>query len=165
MKSVQSTDEDAVHGRRRRTLEIKQSLRAMSQQLALLNHRAGDQLDLRDVDLQCLDLIGRYGPLSPRALAQRSGLHPATLTGVLDRLEASRWIARRRDPDDRRGVLLHALRDRAAELTRKYLGMNARMDEICLGFDEAALEAIATFLKRTEEAGRRATEELEVQGM
>ena len=42
--------------------------------------------------------------------------------------------------------------------------MNALMDEICLGFDEAALETIATFLKRTEEAGRRATEQLEGRG-
>jgi DNA-binding MarR family transcriptional regulator len=35
--------------------------------------------------------------LSPSVLARRAGLHPATMTGILDRLERGRWITRDRD--------------------------------------------------------------------
>jgi MarR family len=40
----------------------------------------------------CLDLITRHGPLSPSAPARRAGLHPATMTGILDRLERGGWV-------------------------------------------------------------------------
>jgi DNA-binding MarR family transcriptional regulator len=146
--------------RRRTTNSIKESLRALSTQLALLNHRVGAQLELRDVDFDCLDLINRHGPLSPTALARRAGLHPATMTGVLDRLERGGWIARERDPADRRAVVVRALRERNAEVYRLFAGMNGRMDELCAGYDDAELELLAGFLDRITEAGRDATDEL-----
>lgn len=137
-------------------------MRELNNQLALLNHHVGVRLSLRDVDLDCLDLIARHGPLTPSALARRAGLHPATVTGILDRLQRGGWIVRERDPDatDRRSVIVRALRERNGELFRLYAGMNAEMDEICAGYDEAQLELIADFLGRAGEAGRRATDEL-----
>src|SRR5438105_6507139 len=108
MGSISSTDSD----RRRLTASIKQSLRALSIQLSLLNHQVGAHAGLNDVDLDCLDLIARQGPLAPSALAQRAALHPATMTGILDRLEKGRWVARERDPADRRAILVRILRDR-----------------------------------------------------
>src|ERR1017187_4682212 len=90
--------ENAGSSRRRRRLStaIKESLRELSIQLSLLNHHVGARVDLKDVDLDCLDLINRYGPLSPSALARRAGLHPATMTGIIDRLERGGWVARDR---------------------------------------------------------------------
>ncbi len=72
-------------GRGRSTVAIKESLRDLRVQLALLNHQVGAKVELKDVDLDCLDLVSRHGPLNPTALARRAGLHPATLTGILDR--------------------------------------------------------------------------------
>jgi DNA-binding MarR family transcriptional regulator len=160
MTSTTSEDADARRRRRRLTTAIKESLRELSIQLSLLNHRVGAHLDLRDVDLDCLDLINRHGPLSPSALARRAGLHPATMTGILDRLERAGWIARDRDPSDRRAVLLRARRERNAELLRLYSGMNASMDQICAGYSEDQLELLAEFLRRTASAGHNATEDL-----
>ncbi|HVV23692.1 MAG TPA: MarR family transcriptional regulator, partial [Pseudonocardiaceae bacterium] len=102
----------------------------------------------------------RYGPLSPSALARRAGLHPATVTGILDRLERGGWVARDRDTTDRRAVLVRALRDRTGELYRLYSGMNDSMDDLCAGYDETELELLADFLHRTANAGRAATDEL-----
>src|SRR5262252_2323959 len=127
--------EDAGRRRRRLTTGIRESLRELNGQLSLLNHQVGARLELRDGDLACLDLIDRYGPLSPSALARRAGLHPATMTGILDRLERAGWVARERDPGaaDRRAVVVRTLRERGAELFRLYSGMNSAMDEICAG--------------------------------
>ena len=160
MSSISSSDSDAEQRRRRLTASIKQSLRALSIQLSLLNHQVGAHLGLNDVDLDCLDLISRFGPLSPSALAQRSGLHPATITGILDRLERARWVARERDPSDRRAVVVRALRSRNAELMRLYSGMNSSMNEICAGYKDAELEVLADFLRRTADAGQTATDKL-----
>jgi DNA-binding MarR family transcriptional regulator len=160
MNSRSSRDQDAERRRRRSTRAIKESLRELSIQLSLLNHHVGAHLDLKDVDLDCLDLIARHGPLSPSALARRAGLHPATMTGIIDRLERGGWVARERDPSDRRAVVVKALRERNAELMRLYSGMNASMDEICGGYGDTELELLADFLRRTANAGGRATDKL-----
>lgn len=159
---MSSVDYAEARRRRRSATLIKEAMRELNNQLALLNHHVGVRLSLRDVDLDCLDLIARHGPLTPSALARRAGLHPATVTGILDRLQRGGWIVRERDPDatDRRSVIVRALRERNGELFRLYAGMNAEMDEICAGYDEAQLELIADFLGRAGEAGRRATDEL-----
>ncbi|BCJ33380.1 MarR family transcriptional regulator [Actinocatenispora thailandica] len=142
--------------------EIKESLRGLSIQLSLLNHQIGAHVDLKDVDFYCLDLVNRYGPLSPSALSRRAGLHPATMTGILDRLQRGGWVVRDRDPEatDRRAVTVRALRDRNSELFALYAGMNASMDELCADYDDDELRIIADFLRRTTDAGGRATDEL-----
>ncbi|WP_280428765.1 MarR family transcriptional regulator, partial [Nocardia brasiliensis] len=40
--------------------------------------------------------------------AKHAGVHPATLTGVLDRLERAGWIVSERASDDRRAVVVRA---------------------------------------------------------
>src|SRR5438105_13848853 len=150
----------AAAARHRLSAAIKQSLRALRLQLSLLNLRIGAQLELKEVDIDCLDLVARYGPLSPTALARRAGLHPATLTGVLDRLERGGWVVRDRDPADRRAVVVSARREKNAQIARLYARMNASMDEICAGYGEAELAVIADFLRRTTSAGQGATDAL-----
>jgi DNA-binding MarR family transcriptional regulator len=161
MSSMPSIEEaNAARRRRRLAGAIKASLRELSIQLSLLNHHVGARLEIRDVDLECLDLVDRYGPLSPSALARRAGLHPATMTGILDRLERGGWVVRERDPADRRGVVVRPRRERGAELLQLYSGMNGAMDEILSGYSDAELELLQDFLHRTAEAGRTATDAL-----
>jgi DNA-binding MarR family transcriptional regulator len=148
--------------RRRLTTEVKAALRGLNGQLTQLNHRVGAHLKLKDADLACLDAIQRHGPLGASALARLAGVHPATLTGVLDRLQRAGWIARDRDPEaaDRRAVTVRALRERNPEMFRLYAGMNRSMDQICADYTEAELALLADFLRRTAAAGRTATEAL-----
>lgn len=161
MENVQSTDADVKPPSRGRLVaEIKGQLNDTGIQLSLLNHRVSARLDLRSVDLDCLALVTRHGPMSPSALARQTGLHRATLTGVLDRLERGGWIVRERDPGDRRGVLLRALRDRHPELFRLLAGMNNAMSEILEGYEPHELALLADFLRRAADAGREAASEL-----
>ncbi|HEY2553382.1 MAG TPA: MarR family transcriptional regulator [Streptosporangiaceae bacterium] len=152
-----------ARSRSRRNRAVKESLRDLSGQLARLNHSVGSRLRLSDTELECLDLISRHGPLSPSALARLAALHPATTTGVLDRLERGGWIERDRDPGDRRGVVIRVARGRGAEVLRLYLvdsGMDGAVDEICAQYEPEALDLIVSFLRRTAEAGRIAARRL-----
>lgn len=169
MDSISSTSGGAVRGRdtaddtrshRRLTAVVRESLRELSIQLALLNRQVGVRLELKEADIACLDLIDRLGPLSPSALARGSGLHPATLTGILDRLERGGWIARDRDSADRRGVSIRALRGRQGDLLGLYAPMNSALQQICSGYSESELELIAGFLRRSTDAGHSAAGEL-----
>lgn len=150
-------------GRRRGRLNlaIRESLRDVGVQLSLLNHRISGHLDLKGSDLECLDLVDRFGPISPSALARRTGMHPATMTGVVDRLVRGGWITRERDPSDRRGVVLASLPSRRADVLRLVAGMGSRMARICGDYSDAELELIDGFLRRTADAGRAAAEDLD----
>jgi DNA-binding MarR family transcriptional regulator len=150
----------STRDRRRATTTIKSSLRELSNQISLLNRQVGARVELKDIDLDCLDFISQLGAITPGALARRCGLHPATLTGIIDRLEKNGWIAREQDPSDRRGTLLRALPGRSGELFRLYAGMNSAVDDLCAGFDDAQLETVAAFLARATLAASAATEEL-----
>ena len=162
MYSRSSEPQSVEEARRRRRLAaaIGKSLRELAIQLSLLNHQIGAKLELQDVDIDCLDLIDRLGPLSPSALARLAGLHPATITGIVDRLERGGWVARERDPSDRRAVLVGVRRERYPDLIRLYAGMNRSMNKIYAEYDENELKVIADFLQRTASAGRGATEAL-----
>src|SRR5215813_1241889 len=153
----------AAPRRGRLNLEVRESLRELGIQLSQLNQSVSARIDLKATDLGTLDLIGRYGPISPSALAKRAGMHPATMTGVLDRLERGGWIERGRDPSDRRGVVVQVVRGRGAEILRLFLvdsGMSAAIDEICAGYDDEELQLIIGFMRRTADAGRAAAEKL-----
>jgi hypothetical protein len=80
MNSVTPKRAEAIRRRQHSSAEIRDSLRELRIQLALLNYRVGSQLELKDVDLDCLDILDAHGPLSPTELARRAGLHPATMT-------------------------------------------------------------------------------------
>jgi DNA-binding MarR family transcriptional regulator len=160
MKSVTPERGKAIRRRQRSTTEIRDALRELRIQLALLNYRVGSQLELKDVDLDCLDILDAHGPLSPTELAGRAGLHPATVTGILDRLERDGWIVRERDPSDRRAVRVRAVHERYAELLRLYAGMSRSMNKLLADYSDSELATIADFMRRTVDAGRNATEEL-----
>ena len=152
------TSEPDPRLRRRLTSTVKDALREVNLQLSLLSHQIGAGLGLKDADFDCLELITRHGPLSPSAIARRTGLHAATVTGILDRLERDGWVARERDPEDRRGIVVRALRDRGKEVFERFAGMNAAMDRLCAGYSERDLEVIGEFLRRTADTGRTETD-------
>ena len=128
-------------------------LRRLTQQLHRLNDVVGSQVELLPGDLEILDMIGRGGPMSPRDVTAATGIHPATLTGMLDRLEEGGWLTRRPDPDDRRRVIVAAETGRAGDLTRRYAPMSKAITELCSDYTVEELATIVEFLERTADAG------------
>ena len=148
-------------GERRAVAEAKSGLRNLRIELAMLNHRVGGRAALKDADLDCLDVLVRHGSMSPTELARRTGIHAATMTGILARLERDGWIVRERAVGDRRAVALAPVPDRVREIFGHYGGMNSALDEILGRYSEEELAVINDFLARATAAGRQATEDLE----
>jgi DNA-binding MarR family transcriptional regulator len=157
---MDSITPDRARLRQQTASEIRDSLRELRIQLALLNYRVGANVDLKDVDMDCLDILDTTGPLSPSTLARQAGVHPATMTGILDRLERGHWIVRERDPLDRRAVLVRVDRERYGELLSHYSGLSRAMNKLLAGYADDELKVIADFMSRCVEAGRQASEDL-----
>jgi DNA-binding MarR family transcriptional regulator len=145
---------------RRAATTVKQRLRELGGRLSTVDLRVAERAELRGVDLDCLDVVAQDGPMSPTELARRAGLHPATMTGVLDRLERAGWITRERGTTDRRAVTVRAVPARLREIYSLYAGMNDALDQICDGYDDAQLELLAGFLARVSSAGEQAASAL-----
>lgn len=74
--------------------------------LEATSKRMHSELGVTGPQRLALRLIGHYERLSPGDLAELLHVHPSSLTGVLRRLERSKLIARRSDPDDARRSIL-----------------------------------------------------------
>jgi DNA-binding MarR family transcriptional regulator len=155
-----SGSREATRARRRRIAEAKQTLRELRVELAVLNHRVGSRVAIKDVDFDCLDVIVRHGPISPTALARRIGVHLATMTGILDRLERGGWIVRDRDASDRRAVVVRGVADKQRDIFRLYGGMNRSLDEILDSYTDDQIALVVDFLQRCTKAGQSATDRL-----
>jgi DNA-binding MarR family transcriptional regulator len=135
------------------TQEIQHHLRDLISRLHQLNDVVGARVELKGPDLEILDLVARHGPLSPSEVAASTGVHPATLTGIVDRLEQGGWLTRVSHPEDRRRIRLEVRRERGPELIRLYGPMNRSLSEICSALTAEELVVVRDFLRDAAIAG------------
>jgi DNA-binding MarR family transcriptional regulator len=64
------------------------------------------RLGVNRTDGRCLDIIDQRPGITAGELAHAVGLSPGAVTTVLDRLERGGFVERRRDPNDRRRVVV-----------------------------------------------------------
>lgn len=109
------------------TLSFMRSLLSVGHALEARSKRMQARIGVTASQRLLLRIVGRYPGISAGELAQLMEVHASTVTGVLQRLERRRWIARRADPSDGRRALL--------ELTAE----GAKIDALRIGTVEAAL--------------------------
>lgn len=138
--------------------ELRNALRALRIELSIGTRRVAAATGLKDSDLDVLDVLARHGAQSPTTLARRMGIHPATMTGVLSRLEKADWVLRRRDVTDRRAVQVEP--SGLDRLTEIYSGANERLDAIAADLDPEAARIVLDYVHRVCEAVCEASAEL-----
>src|SRR5690606_20718966 len=82
---------------------------------AVLFHAAlASRSGINVTDVSCLSMLDKDGPMTAGQLAQRIGVtRGGAITAVLDRLERGGFLRRRRDPHDRRRVVIELVRGEA----------------------------------------------------
>ena len=166
MTPVTPTRTDEIRRRQRRTTEIRDTLRELASNLrcsTITSAHASTQG--RRPRLPEPHRSSRSTqPERPRTTRRAA---PATITGILDRLERGGWVARERDPSDRRAVLVRALPDRNADLMRLYSGMSASMNKLLAAYADPRTRTDRRFPpphrkrrpKRSRRTSRRLTQE------
>jgi DNA-binding MarR family transcriptional regulator len=109
---------------------------------------------------KALDLLDRFGPLTGRQLSARSGLAPASVTSLVDRLEAKGFARRTPNPRDGRSVLVEAVPDRLAQLGPLFADWARELEELCEQYTDAELALITGFLVESASRQREATARL-----
>src|SRR5687767_9967599 len=94
--------------------------RRMGSMATLHNHAVADVAGLHQTDQECIDLLDWTGPITAGEIGAHLGLSSGAVTGLLDRLEATGWVRRERDPRDRRRIFVHLSDEHGAELWPVY---------------------------------------------
>lgn len=96
-----------------------------------------------------LDILLRNGPMTHAELSAATGLAPASVSGLIDRLEDKGYARRGRHPGDARRVLVAADADRIyAELAPLFTPWAESLAELYATYTTSQLETICDFMTR-----------------
>jgi DNA-binding MarR family transcriptional regulator len=110
---------------------------------------------------KALDLLDRSGPLTAGDLARRTGLAPASVTGLIDRLERKGFVRRIPNPSDRRSVLVEVETERVfASMAPLFAGWVRSLEELFARYTDEQLETILHFLTEVARRQRQAAIDL-----
>jgi DNA-binding MarR family transcriptional regulator len=105
----------------------------------------GAKWGLSTAERHCLGLL-HGGPQSAGAVATATGLTPAAVTALIDRLEARGLLTRTRSLKDRRKVVIEQT-ELTRQLSARYYGDIAREGEKVIGtFSDTELKTILRFV-------------------
>lgn len=140
-----STDREELLGR------LLLSGRELSTATVLFHTVLSDLRGLSITESKALDLLDRFGPLSAGELSERSGLAPASVTGLVDRLERKGVARRLPHPSDGRRVLIGIDEKQVREYDGLFTDFLADLTELSARYTDEQLETIIDY---TTEAAR-----------
>ena len=114
--------------------EIIDNLRRVLQAVNGQSKKAGRETGLTGPQLWAIKTIAQGAPIMVSEIARQMYLHPATVVGILDRLEKQALVARVRSKEDRRVVRV--------ELTVKGETLVKRAPAVAQGLLVAGLETL-----------------------
>jgi len=134
-------------------LQLEKMLQQVSAQSVLISDLVAGLVGLNSTDLECLDMLCLAGPTTAGKLAEHTGLTSGATTAVIDRLERAGFVRRRRDPGDRRRVLVEIVASSVERITPLYAPLAARVKQLNREFDDRELAIVLEYMSRALEAG------------
>jgi DNA-binding MarR family transcriptional regulator len=114
---------------------IMDNIRRVFQILNEQSQRIKQETGLTGPQLWAIGVIHEHEPINISNIAKRMYLHPTTVLGIIDRIEARGLVSRNRSKDDRRVIWL--------ELTQDGKDLVQSVPEVVQGLLWARLEGIA----------------------
>ena len=137
--------------------EVIDNLRKVFQAVNEYSKKAKRQTGLTGPQLWTIKVVAEFSSIKVSDLARRMYLHPATVVGILDRLETKGLVSRVRSSDDRRVVWV--------KLTKQGEELISKAPEVAQGLLVAGLEVLPVAKQRAIGKGlRHLVKILEAQG-
>ncbi|MHB8219351.1 MAG: MarR family winged helix-turn-helix transcriptional regulator [Acidimicrobiales bacterium] len=124
-------------------LELREYLCAADMYDEAVAHKLG----LSRTDVRCIDLLVRRGTMAAGELGDATGLSSGAVTFLVDRLELAGVVIRRRDPSDRRRVLVELVPEAARRSYEVHSPMVEDMRALLGRHTVGELETIRAFLR------------------
>jgi DNA-binding MarR family transcriptional regulator len=142
--------------RARLAMEFVAAIRQTGSLMHLMSQAAADRIGINATDLNCLNILSFSGSMTAGELARTTGLTTASITGVLDRLEAAGFVSRLRDPKDRRRVVVSITLEKAIrEVASVFAPMVADWQELAARYSDDELRLIVGFYDEMEKIIRK----------
>ena len=156
----------SVRARPRRVVleELAMAGRMLSTAAVMFHTALAEKQGLGPTEEKALDFLHRFGPMTAGELGQHAGLAPASVTGLIDRLEKKGFAKRAKDEQDGRRVLVHLDHERIRAFAPLFADFMRSMDELYARYDVEELETILGFLTEAAERQSAATARLSAEG-
>lgn len=128
--------------------EIQRAMRQLIAGTILFNQKVADRAGLHLTDMQCINLLDLFGPVTPGKLAEATGLTTGGVTVMLDRLEKAGVVKREPNPNDRRSVLVRVNPAKLRKIQALYDAIDEQFEALLADTPEAELRVIANFFSR-----------------
>jgi DNA-binding MarR family transcriptional regulator len=149
-----STGRDAL------VAEVLAAGREVSTAAVMFHTAVGALAGLSVTETKALEVVHRAGPLTPADLARHTGLAPASVTALLDRLERKQVARRVPHPTDGRRTLVEV---EPAHLERQYAvfaDLVHRLEELNTRFTDDELAVVLRWLRGAAARQLAATQQL-----
>src|SRR5215475_6626255 len=122
----------------------------------LMGQAAADRVGINATDLNCLNILSFSGAMTAGELARATGLTTASITGVVDRLEAAGFVRRERDLADRRRVVVTIVIEKAIqEVASIFSPMVADWQQLAARYSDDELRLIVEFYDQMQQVIRK----------
>ncbi len=106
-----------------------------------------EQRGLSAVESKVTDYLARLGPQTPKDLSRLSGLAPASITALIDRLVGKGVVVRKPHPEDRRKVLIEIDGAMTAGAAPLWDHLVKSVREACEKYTDSELGTVIRFLE------------------
>ena len=134
--------------------------RELSTAVVMFHTAVGDAAGLSLTESKALEVITRDGPVTPADLARLTGLTPASVTALLDRLERKKVARRLPHPTDGRRFLVEIDPGHMRRSRELFTDLVLSLKDLSGEFTDDELAAVSRFLHRAAELQLRATHRL-----
>jgi DNA-binding MarR family transcriptional regulator len=125
--------------------------RLSSSLTVLFSQAVADRLGVHSTDIETMDMLHLYGPMTAGQLAERAGLTTGATTRLIDRLERAGFVSRRHDDNDRRRVIIEPSWEHAASVMALFEPIGRRMGRLWASYSAEELTTIIDFMHRSNE--------------
>jgi DNA-binding MarR family transcriptional regulator len=136
---------------------LHQAGREHSNAAVMFHAAVGARMGLGMTEEKTLDLLERDGPLTAGEIVASTGLAPASVSGLVDRLERKGFVRRSRDHADGRRVIVEIERDRVASFGALFADFVSGLEALYADYTDEQLDVILDFLRRSAAVQQQAT--------
>ncbi|MGG1247011.1 MarR family transcriptional regulator [Bacillus spizizenii] len=123
-----------------------QLFRKLGTRTVLFHQAAAQALGLFPTDLKSADILNEAGPMTAGELGRKTGLSTGSVTALVDRLEKVGYVAREKDPNDRRRVIIVPLTASKKHVKDLFRSLSESTMDLCREYTEEELELIFSFV-------------------
>lgn len=137
-----------------------QIFRKLGTRTVLFHQAAAHALGLFPTDLKSADILNEAGPMTAGELGKKTGLSTGSVTALVIKLEKAGYVAREKDPNDRRRVMIVPLTASKKHIKDLFHSLSESTMDLCREYTEEELELIFSFVDKASDIMEKELERL-----